>query len=86
MLQDYSGPRLKQLRKRARLTQMQVVKETGVSEATICYLERGDRKPQSKTLEKLLSLYAIETPWDGRCFFLPRRPRVEVRGLQPLIT
>jgi transcriptional regulator with XRE-family HTH domain len=59
MLQEYPGPKLRELRKRARLTQMQVVELTGVSEATICYLERGDRRPQSRTLEKLLNLYAI---------------------------
>ena len=56
MLQSYSGEKLKSLRKRAMLTQMQVVELTGVSEGTICYLEKGVRIPQTKTLEKLLSL------------------------------
>jgi transcriptional regulator with XRE-family HTH domain len=59
MLQEYSGPKLKSLRRRARLTQTQVVELAGVSEATLCYLERGERRPQTRTLEKLLSLYAI---------------------------
>jgi transcriptional regulator with XRE-family HTH domain len=54
----FDGPKLKSFRKRARLTQMQVVTMAGVSETTICYLERGDRKPQSRTLQKLLNLYA----------------------------
>ena len=58
MEDDYTGPRLKQLRRRARLTQMQVVQMCGVSETAICYLERGDRKPQTRTLQKLLNLYA----------------------------
>ena len=59
MLQEYPGPKLKSLRRRARLTQTQVVELAGVSEATLCYLERGERRPQTRTLEKLLSLYAI---------------------------
>ena len=56
--EEYTGPRLKQLRRRARLTQMQVVEMCGVSETTICYLERGDRRPQGRTLQRLLNLYA----------------------------
>lgn len=59
MIQEYSGERLKRLRLRARLTQMQVVALAGVSEATICYLESGKRKPQTKTLDKILGIYAI---------------------------
>jgi transcriptional regulator with XRE-family HTH domain len=59
MLQDFSGERLRGLRKRSRLTQRQVVKLAGVSEAAICYLEQGKRKPQSSTLDKLLGLYAM---------------------------
>lgn len=59
MLQDFSGPKLKSLRKRARLSQQQVIELTGVSEPTLCYLEHGRRRPQTQTLEKLLSLYAV---------------------------
>ncbi len=50
MLNQYPPERLKSLRKRAMLTQMQVVELTGISEATLCYLERGDRRPQTRTL------------------------------------
>ncbi len=59
MLNAYPGHKLRNLRKRALLTQMQVVELTGVSETTIHYLEHGIRKPQTQTLEKLLNLYAI---------------------------
>lgn len=59
MLNAYPGKKLRNLRKRANLTQMQVVKLTGVSETTIHYLEHDLRKPQTHTLEKLLNLYAI---------------------------
>jgi transcriptional regulator with XRE-family HTH domain len=59
MLNEYPGHKLRNLRKRANLTQMQVVKLTGVSETTIHYLEHDLRRPQTQTLEKLLNLYAI---------------------------
>lgn len=59
MLTDYPGHKLKALRKRAHLTQEQVNELTGISIATLCYLERGKRSPQTATLEKLLNLYAI---------------------------
>lgn len=58
MLAEYSGQRLKQLRRSARLTQMQVVEMTGVSEATLCYLENGRRQAKGGTLNKLLKCYA----------------------------
>src|SRR6185437_12681407 len=59
VLHDYSGERLRSLRKKAMLTQMQVVQRTGVCEATLYNVEKGVRRPQTRTLEKLLSLYAI---------------------------
>jgi transcriptional regulator with XRE-family HTH domain len=59
MLNAYPGKKLRNLRRRANLTQMQVVNLTGVSETTIHYLEHDLRKPQTATLEKLLNLYAI---------------------------
>src|SRR6185437_791266 len=60
MIHDYSGERLRSLRKRSRLTQAEVLKLTGISEATLCYLERGTRKAQTNTLQKLLNLYAMK--------------------------
>jgi transcriptional regulator with XRE-family HTH domain len=54
---SYSGPELKSLRKRSRLTQMQVVAMTGVCEATIVSAENGSRVPHDATREKLLKLY-----------------------------
>ena len=59
MLNVYSGAKLRNLRKRALLTQMDVVDLTGISETTIHYLEHDLRRPQSHTLDKLLNLYAI---------------------------
>lgn len=59
MLNEFPGPKLRNLRKRALLTQMQVVELTGISETTIHYLEHGLRKPQTQTLERLLNLYAV---------------------------
>jgi transcriptional regulator with XRE-family HTH domain len=59
MLNRYPGSKLRNLRKRALLTQMQVVELTGVSETTIHYLEHDLRLPQTQTLNKLLNLYAL---------------------------
>jgi transcriptional regulator with XRE-family HTH domain len=59
MLNVYPGAKLRNLRKRALLTQMDVVDLTGISETTIHYLEHDLRRPQSHTLDKLLSLYSI---------------------------
>ncbi|MDE2099401.1 MAG: helix-turn-helix domain-containing protein [Patescibacteria group bacterium] len=59
MLNSYPGKKLRNLRHRANLTQMQVVKLTGISETTIHYLEHGLRRPRTQTLERLLNLYAI---------------------------
>ena len=59
MLNSYPGPKLRNLRKRALLTQMQVVELTGISETTIHNAEHELRRPQTQTLDKLLNLYAI---------------------------
>src|SRR5271166_5296117 len=58
-MSDYTGEKLKDLRKRARLSQMQVVALTGITETTIYNAESNKRHPRSATLEKLLNLYAI---------------------------
>ena len=92
MLNLYPGKKLRNLRKRANLTQMQVVELTGISETTLHYLEHGLRRPQTKTLEKLLSLYAIriirleklEQIWgpDGLENKPSRPERIEPKGEQ----
>ena len=75
MLQEYSGSKLRHLRKRARLTQTQVLELTGVAEATLNYLEHDMRRPQTRTLEKLLSLYAIRIQyWNKIDNILEERP------------
>ncbi len=59
MIHPYSPERLRALRQRALLSQREVERLTGISDATIAYLESGRHKPQSGTLSKLLSLYAM---------------------------
>ena len=74
MLHRYSGEKLRSLRNRALLTQMQVVEMTGIAEATIHRLEKEIGRPQTKTLETLLNLYTIriqrfekmEKIWDAK--------------------
>jgi transcriptional regulator with XRE-family HTH domain len=58
-LHDYSGERLKAMRKRARLTQEEASRLTGVCENTISRGEAGRNRPQTGTLDKLCNLYAI---------------------------
>ena len=55
----YSPDRLRSLRQRALLSQREVERLTGISDATIAYLESGRHRPQSETLRKLLFLYDV---------------------------
>lgn len=57
MASAYTGPELKALRRRAMLTQRDVVRMTGVCEQTIIYMERGVTNPHMATLSKVLTLY-----------------------------
>src|SRR5512146_1283090 len=58
MADEWSGLRLKGLRKRARLTQKAAMELSGVHYNTIVAIERNKHKPQNATLQKLLNLYA----------------------------
>jgi len=65
MLHLYKPERLRELRHRALLTQRDVERLTGISDATVAYLERGKRKPQTATLRRLLMLYGINiSKWE----------------------
>lgn len=57
MTSAYTGPQLKALRKRAMLTQRDVVRMAGVCETTIIYMEQGVTNPHVATLSKVLRLY-----------------------------
>ena len=59
MLNRYPGAKLRNLRRRAMLTQVEVVNLTGIAESTLYYLERGSRRAQSATLKTLLTLYSV---------------------------
>jgi transcriptional regulator with XRE-family HTH domain len=66
MSSDFTGSRLRDLRVRARLSQLKVVELTGIAESTLCYLEHGKRKAQAGTLEKLIGLYVQKIRyWDA---------------------
>ena len=58
MLHRYSGEKLRVLRDRSHLSQRQVERCTGVAKSTLHYLEKGLQKPQTRTLERLLRVYA----------------------------
>ena len=59
MIHLYSPDRLRSLRLRALLSQRDVERLSGISDATIAYLETGRHRPQSGTLRKLLLLYDL---------------------------
>lgn len=59
MIERYPPHRLRSLRQRALLSQRDVERLTGISDATIAYLESGRHRPQSETLRRLLFLYSI---------------------------
>lgn len=73
MLHLYPSDKLRDLRRRALLSQRDVERLTGISDSTVAYLERGTRKPQTATLRRLLMLYAMniskwerqERTWDA---------------------
>ncbi len=44
-------------RKKTGLTQMQVAKELGVTDAAVCQWERGDTMPSAKRLTEIAKLY-----------------------------
>jgi transcriptional regulator with XRE-family HTH domain len=55
--------RLKELRERVSLSQMELSERSGVSRATIADLELGKRGAQPKTRRKLATALGVE-PWD----------------------
>jgi transcriptional regulator with XRE-family HTH domain len=55
--------RLKELRERVSLSQMELSERSGVSRATIADLELGKRGAQPKTRRKLAAALGVE-PWD----------------------
>ena len=91
MLNAYPGRKLRNLRKRALLTQVEVMNITGIHETTIHYLEKGTRKPQTKTLETLLNLYAVritrlermERIWGEDGLQKPGEPECKVKSVSP---
>jgi transcriptional regulator with XRE-family HTH domain len=55
--------RLKELRERVSLSQMELSERSGVSRATIADLELGKRGAQPKTRRKLAEALGVE-PWE----------------------
>lgn len=59
MLHRFPATELRSLRQRALLSTYDVTRLTGVSRATLRTLEYGYRRPITRTLRRLLNLYAI---------------------------
>jgi transcriptional regulator with XRE-family HTH domain len=62
MLTDvlYIGDRLRDLRKRALLTQEQLAERSGVAISTIIRIERNQVEPQGRTIRKLAEALKVE--------------------------
>ena len=55
--------RLREIRKRAAMTQNEVGKKIGVDRTIINYFESGSRIPNTKTLIKISKLFDVSTDW-----------------------
>lgn len=53
-------PRLRELRERASLSQMELAERSGVSRATIADLERDKRTPHPRTRRKLAEALGVD--------------------------
>lgn len=55
--------RLKELRKKAGLTQSQLAEKIWVTKATICYYEQSERTPSPEMLIKLANAFHVSTDY-----------------------
>jgi len=70
MLREQFGKRLKQLRAQKGLTQEELAEAVGVSTDFISLVERGQRAPSFKNLERLAEVLGVEV---ADLFSFPRR-------------
>jgi transcriptional regulator with XRE-family HTH domain len=56
----YIGDRLRDLRKRALLTQAQLAERSGVAISTVIRIERNQVEPQGRTIRKLAEALGVE--------------------------
>ncbi len=56
----YIGDKLKDMRKRALLTQHQLADKSGVGVATIIRIERNQVEPQGRTIRKLAEALGVD--------------------------
>ncbi|OQM47503.1 transcriptional regulator [Anoxybacillus sp. UARK-01] len=57
------GKRLKEARKKKKLTQIEAAKLLGISNGTLSGYERNYRDPDTKTLENIADLYGVSTDY-----------------------
>ncbi len=55
------GERIKELRKKANLTQNKLSENVGISEKYLQYIEKGSRQPSLKTIYKLAEAIRVKT-------------------------
>lgn len=55
--------RIKEARIKTGFTQVEVEKETGISQAILSRIETGDREPNIENLGTLAEFYQVNTDW-----------------------
>lgn len=55
------GEKIKELRKKANLTQNKLSESVGISEKYLQYIEKGSRQPSLKTIYKLAEAVKVKT-------------------------
>lgn len=59
----FIGDRLKILREEHRITQMELGKQFGISDAAINYYEKGKRQPDTETLNKIADYFNVSADY-----------------------
>ncbi|MCS0824613.1 helix-turn-helix domain-containing protein [Cytobacillus firmus] len=57
------GERLKELRKKKKMTQKAVANIIGISNSTLCAYERSFRNPDTYTIDKISNLYGVSADY-----------------------
>ncbi len=63
MYSEVFASRLKKIRDESGFTQIEVSKETGISQSIIAYLETGKREPNLENLGILSNFYNVNINW-----------------------
>lgn len=63
MYNQIFSERIKQIRKEAGYTQLEVTENTGIPQSTISKIENGEIEPSLETIGKLSEFYSVSLDW-----------------------